>query len=89
MRQEFQRYRLEKFRILTGSFELMGGLGLLVGLFFTPVYYISSLGLAVLMFLGVFVRIRIKDKFQELLPALILMILNAYLFLSEYCRGSI
>ena len=84
MREEFKRYGLEKFRILTGALELFGGLGCLVGLYFDPIYYLSTFGLALLMLLGLLVRLRLKDSIFELLPAFMLMILNAYLFFSKF-----
>lgn len=79
MREEFKRYRLERYRILTGILELVGGIGTLIGLNSKVIFNISTTGLATLMLLGLFVRIRIKDPLFEMLPALILMIVNMYL----------
>jgi hypothetical protein len=84
MREEFKRYRLQQFRILTGALELSGGIGSLVGLYVEPIYYLSTFGLALLMLLGLLVRLRLKDSIFEILPAFLLMILNAYLFFSNY-----
>ena len=44
-------------------------------------HIISSLGLALLMFLGLAVRIKLKDSLWISLPALFYMTLNAYIFL--------
>ncbi len=33
---EFERYRLSKFRVLTGVLEVLGAIGLLVGFVFPP-----------------------------------------------------
>jgi hypothetical protein len=76
MKMEFQRYGLSQFRKLTGSLELLGGTGLIVGQFYSPLTILSASGLSLLMFLGVIVRIRTRDPFIEILPAFILMILN-------------
>lgn len=84
MREEFKRYGLEKFRILTGALELFGGIGCLVGLYFAPISFLSTFGLTLLMLLGLFVRLRLKDSISEILPAFLLMILNAYLFFSKF-----
>ena len=81
MKAEFQRYGMEKFRTLTGVLEVLGGLGLLSGLYYTPLMVISSGGLATLMLMGTVVRIRCKDAFLEIIPAFSLMLLNTYILL--------
>ncbi len=80
MKSEFKRYELSQFRILTGCLEVLGGLGLVAGLFYNPLSWLSSGGLALLMFFGLVVRIRIKDKFSQMLPALLLLSLNLFIF---------
>ncbi|MCC5929622.1 MAG: DoxX family protein [Cyclobacteriaceae bacterium] len=80
MKSEFIRFGLKKLGPLTAILEILGALGLLVGLMFNFILLISSGGLALLMLLGVAVRIRVKDSFWELLPALFFLILNAYIF---------
>ena len=81
MKREFVRFQLEKFTILVGCLEILGGLGLLIGIFFTPLLIFSSAGLSVLMFLGVLTRVRLKDNFIMILPAFFFLILNGYLLL--------
>ncbi len=80
MKSEFIRFGLRKLGILTAILEILGALGLLVGLIFNDILLISSGGLALLMFLGVAVRLRIKDGFFALLPALFFLGLNSYIF---------
>jgi len=77
---EFERYGLAKYRVLVGVCELLGALGLGVGLVFHPVLILASLGLGVLMVLGVFTRVRIRDPFLLVLPAFSLMIINFVIF---------
>ena len=81
MRNEFKRFELEKFTTLTGILELLGGIGLLVGLKFGFILLISSGGLALLMLLGFGVRIKVKDGFWLSLPSLFFMLLNLYVFI--------
>ena len=83
MQNEFNRFKLQKYSALVGVLELLGGLGLLVGLFYNPVLVISSLGLALLMFLGVVTRIRIKDTVKSTIPAAFFLFLNTYLFIQN------
>lgn len=81
MRNEFKRFGLEKFATLTGTLELLGGVGMLVGLKFNFILIISSGGLALLMLLGFGVRLKIKDGFWLSMPSLFFMLLNLYVFL--------
>lgn len=81
MKAEFQRYGFSKYRTLTGMLELLGGTGLLLGQYFTPLMVFSSGGLALLMFLGVLVRLKTRDPWFEILPAFILMLMNLQILL--------
>jgi uncharacterized membrane protein YphA (DoxX/SURF4 family) len=80
---EFDRFGLSTTqRKLTGTFQLLGSIGLLVGLLTAPVGLVASGGLTLLMFLGVLTRMRIRDSFVQILPAALFMLLNMYLYLS-------
>lgn len=81
MREEFDRFRLSRYATLTGTLELMGGIGLLVGLKFNIILLLSSGGLALLMLLGFGVRLKMKDRFWLTFPSLFFMIINSYIFL--------
>jgi hypothetical protein len=81
MKNEFKRFGLEKFGLTTVVFEIMGASGLLIGLMYNPILLISSGGLSLLMFLGVLVRIKVKDGILVTLPALFFMVVNLYIFM--------
>ncbi|HSW55470.1 MAG TPA: DoxX family protein [Ignavibacteriaceae bacterium] len=80
MQNEFKRFELEKFTTLTGVLELLGGIGLLVGLKFGFILLISSGGLALLMLLGFGVRIKVKDSLWLSFPSFFFMVLNLFIF---------
>lgn len=81
MKKEFNRYGLSAYRPLTGVLQLLGSGGLLIGWFYSPVLMLSALaGLSLLMLAGVVVRIRIRDPWPALTPALFYALLCAYLF---------
>jgi len=80
MKNEFKRFGLEKVGALTAALELIGAVGLLIGLKMQIILLISSGGLTILMFLGVVIRIKVKDSIWITLPALFFMILNSYIF---------
>ena len=82
MKSEFERFDLKKLGIFVIILEILGALGLLVGLFFKPILLISSGGLAVLMLLGLITRIKSKDSLLVSLPAIFYFILNSYIFYS-------
>ncbi len=80
MKSEFKRFGFERAGPITAILELLGALGLLIGLKFHLVLLISSGGLAILMLLGVGIRIKVRDTLLAILPALFFMVLNAYIF---------
>jgi hypothetical protein len=80
MKDEFKRYGLEKFTLFTSTLQILGGIGLFVGLQIHPILLFSSAGLSILMLFGFAVRLKIKDGFWRSLPALSYFILNSYLF---------
>jgi len=80
MKIEFKRFGLGKIGLLTIILEFIGAVGLIVGLKFNPLLVVSSFGLALLMLVGLIVRIRLKDTIWVSLPALLFMGLNTYIF---------
>ena len=83
MKNEFKRFGLEKMGLTTVVLEIIGALGLLVGLKFNFILVISSLGLALLMLAGLIVRLKLKDSIWISLPAFFYMVLNTYIFFSS------
>lgn len=79
---EFERFGLSRFRRLTGVLELLGAVGLAVGLFLPAITVVSAGGLALLMALGVAVRVRVGDTALETLPAVVLGLVNLFILLS-------
>ena len=81
MKLEFIRFGLnQKQRIITGIAQILGSLGLLLGLFLGDLLvFLAALGLAILMAAGFAVRIKIRDPFQDAAPSFIFLILNAWI----------
>lgn len=77
---EFERFGLSRFRRLTGALEVLGALGLLVGYGIPPLDIVASAGLSLLMVLGVATRVRVRDPFVQMLPALVLLLINGFIF---------
>ena len=75
---EFERYRLARFRMLTGHLQILGAVGLLVGFLFSPAAgLVAALGLCVQMLLGFGVRLLIRDSLLQCLPSFGFMLINA------------
>lgn len=79
MSEEFKRFKLSVVeRKITGALQILGALGVLIGLFYYPLGMAASFGLSLLMLLGFAVRLNIKDGFAKSAPSFILMLLNGY-----------
>jgi hypothetical protein len=76
---EFDRYRLARFRILTGLLQVAGSLGLVMGHFFRPILLLSAGGLTTMMFLALITRIKIRDPWYAAIPAFLLFALNFFI----------
>lgn len=76
MKAEFERYELRGFRQWVGYLELLGGLGVLLGHYWKPLLVFSAGGLALLMLLGLGVRMRLKDDLLQMTPAAFLAVIN-------------
>jgi hypothetical protein len=77
---EFSRYGLADYRKMVGCFELLGGLGCIIGIFHKRILIVSSLGLSLMMLMGVAVRIKINDTLIQTLPAILYFLINMVLF---------
>jgi len=80
MAREFERYGLTKFRVTTGVLQLLGAAGLLIGFLVPLAGALASGGLATQMLLGFGVRLKIRDRFIQYLPALAYLVISAWLF---------
>jgi len=99
MISEFQRWGYGNQRKLIGCFQLIGGAGLIYGSLFVTITFDSnlivnsnnivagsSLILTIMMIGAVFVRIDIKDKFINILPATFYAILNFMIFYNVFIK---
>ena len=69
MDAEFERYGLARFRRLIGALECLGALGLIV---------LAAAGLTLTMLMAIATRIRIRDSLARTLPAIVLLVMNAF-----------
>jgi uncharacterized membrane protein YphA (DoxX/SURF4 family) len=83
MVQEFERFGLRNFRVLIGILQMAAAIGLLLGFRYPILTLLSSGGLALLMLLGVLVRLKLKDPLMITLPAFAFLLLNLYIFIDS------
>ena len=66
-----QQVGLSEQRLIIGSLQLLGGLGLFLGFVFEPLIPLSSASLMLLMLAAIGVRIKIEDQPLRMIPALL------------------
>lgn len=79
LKAEFVRYRLERFRLMVGWLQIAGAAGLMLGLQYSWLGMFAASGLALMMAVAVATRLRIGDSFIQCVPALLYLLLNAYI----------
>lgn len=81
---EFQRYQLGNRRKLVGGLQCAAALGLGAGFYLPWLGQTAAGGLALMMIVALTVRIRVKDRLLQMLPALGYLGLNAYLCVAVF-----
>lgn len=78
MADEFKRFGFPAiFNFLTGAFEIIGALGMLIGIWIHFAAVFAGLLLGGTMFVAAFTLLLIvKDPFKKAVPAIILLILS-------------
>ena len=76
MLSEYARWGYKNQRILLGCLQLLGGVGLLVGIINSTLLIIASFLLTFMMITAVFVRIKIRDNIIQMSPAIFYTVLN-------------
>jgi hypothetical protein len=81
MKQEFIRFGLPGLGRMTAVFQILGAAGLLAGFRFPILLVLASGGLALMMLVGVAVRVKLKDSLWVSIPALFFLMLNSTIFI--------
>ncbi len=84
LQREFVRFGLSSLRNFIGLLQIGGALGLLAGFWVPLLGQAAAGGLALMMFLAILVRIKIRDGIIRTLPAILYFLLNGYLLLFAY-----
>lgn len=81
---EFHRFGIDWLRIPTGYLEILGGVGLLIGLRWLPALRLSAAGLCLLMLIGFGFRLKFRDSLAASLPSFGFMLLNFYILVQSF-----
>ncbi len=76
MNLEFSRWKIGNLRTLVASFQMLGAVGLMLGLYYVWLLFLASFFLTLMMISAIIVRVQIKDSFLMTLPAIIYAVLN-------------
>lgn len=76
---EFERFGLpDSQRLLTGTLQLLGSVGMFVGLYLPVIGLLASGGLAIMMLAAFLIRMKTGDGFTESAPSLFFLVLNSW-----------
>lgn len=78
-RGEFERYGMPRVRTFVGSAQLLGAAGVVLGIRYPLLGAAAASGLALMMVLGLIVRLRIHDAPRLMVPAGSFAVVNSAL----------
>lgn len=76
---EFERFGIPQVRTFVGVTQLLGAVGVMLGLGYAPLGAAAAAGLTVMMVLGLLARLKAHDAPRLMVPAGTLAVLNATL----------
>jgi putative oxidoreductase len=80
----FKHWRLpQNFRVFTGLVELLGGLALLIGIWVESWSAAGALAIAITMFVGIFVHLRVQDSMKLTFPAVLILVIALIVFFAQ------
>jgi hypothetical protein len=79
MQAEFSRFGVQQWRSLVGWLQIAGGLGVLAGTTLPTLGGLAAAGLSLMMGFAIALRARSGDPLLQTLPALVYLVLNAFL----------
>jgi uncharacterized membrane protein YphA (DoxX/SURF4 family) len=83
--EAFEHYGYPQwFRIVTGIVELVGAIGMIVGIWYPVVAPLAGLWLGITMLVAAITHIRVKDPAKMLLFPVILLVFNALVVLLQW-----
>lgn len=76
MVMEFKRYGLGSLRVFTGVFQILLSALMLYGFYDDKFLILSSFLFSAMMLVAILARLRVKDSFKFIIPAIFYFLLN-------------
>ena len=80
MKSEYARWGYNNQRKIVGSLQLLGGIGLILGLQINVLLITTSFCFIMMMTMAIFIRVKIKDNITDVLPAITYLFLSILIF---------
>tara|TARA_Y100000768_G_scaffold120788_1_gene89250 strand:+ start:471 stop:725 length:255 start_codon:yes stop_codon:yes gene_type:complete len=80
MKSEYARWGYNNQRKIVGSLQLLGGIGLILGLQINILLITTSFCFIMMMTMAIFIRVKIKDNITDVLPAITYLFLSILIF---------
>lgn len=77
---EFERWGYGKYRLIIAYLQLLASIGLIIGLYLQILLTVVSFALFIMMIFAIITRVKVKDSFFEVLPAIFYAIINFIIF---------
>ena len=80
MKSEYARWGYNNQRKIVGSLQLLGGIGLILGLKINVLLITTSFCFIMMMTMAIFIRVKIRDNITDILPAITYLFLSILIF---------
>tara|TARA_B100000678_G_scaffold166414_1_gene138961 strand:- start:217 stop:471 length:255 start_codon:yes stop_codon:yes gene_type:complete len=80
MKSEYARWGYNNQRKIVGSLQLLGGIGLILGLQINVLLITTSFCFIMMMTMAIFIRVKIRDNITDILPAITYLFLSILIF---------
>ena len=80
MKSEYARWGYNNQRKIVGSLQLLGGIGLILGLQINILLITTSFCFIMMMTMAIFIRVKIRDNITDILPAITYLFLSILIF---------
>ncbi len=78
--ESFEQLKLKKeFRLVTGIVQIVGVIGLIIGIWYPGVASLSGIWFGIIMIGAAAAHIRVKDPFSKAVPAIVLCIVALFI----------
>ncbi|MDM5455396.1 DoxX family protein [Peribacillus simplex] len=80
--ESFEHLKFKKeFRVVTGLAQIVGVIGLIIGIWYPGVASLSGIWIGIIMIGAAAAHIRVKDPFSKAVPAVVLCIVAFFIML--------